>query len=101
MGSTFNLQSAKVLFPDKSNRALDDFIWEVNEAGLQRFVKGAFYDSQSDFCMIKFRDDFIEFEQFSDQLLTIARRTLKKFDWFGVIQCGVLPTAVNLTWHDR
>ena len=101
VGSESNLKSATELLFDKSNQALDDFVSEVNEAGLQRFVKGAFYDSQSDVCTIKFRDDFIEFEHFLDQLLTIARRTLKRFDWFGVIQRGVPPTVVNLTWYDH
>ena len=73
MGSTSNLKSAKELLFDRSNQALDEFVWEVTEAGLKRFVKGSFYDSQADVCMIKFRDDFIEFEHFSDQLLTITQ----------------------------
>ena len=101
VGSSLNLKLAQELFFDKSNEALDNFVWEVNDAGLQRFVKGAFYDSKSDFCMIRLRDDFIEFELFSDQLLAIARRTLKQYEWFGVIQRGVLSTAAYLTWHDR
>lgn len=67
---------------------LDEFIHEINLACLEAFVVSVLYDSKSGLCHIQLADGLDQDSEPAAYIHTIARDTLTRYEWFGVVNHG-------------
>lgn len=72
------------------------FADELAKAGLQKYVKSVFYDSNANLCQFEFNDDFEEFFFIEDEIKEAALKTISQFEWNGSVDHGDTMRNRNL-----